>query len=470
MFSVPTDSSPGGNLARLGYSRGNLAGRRVGGNLRLFITGSHADEWRSPIYEMSVPAQSGWVQRYDVAPPTMSIVKDWNAGVRGAAAPLYPNGQPVHDVNGRTVKGLIYDPDLNGLWYSYLAVYNVGPTHDPSIGYIQLNDGTGVASGYGPWRHRVRSPYTGGYGFHVPSAWRSYFGNRELVFGAETATRGAMGFSLNPTARPASPTTLPYDEAGDYYNVTNGPGNPQPRWSLDSASAVAHGDGNTTGKAYQRPANFLNCGWQDYWSTGSTYSKPRTYPPPGDNPAVSYDPAGNGGVPGKCNMDAIDTITGATFIDTGTKYGVVCFGVLVWPSDDYPTPHSWYGVENNAVSGTPNAPHCSHGQICPTGNSGTGYYASGLAPYWWIFDPAELQKGYNGTTPKDEVQPTHEFDGRNMHGNHATAIARMKAPTRWYQTGAYYDAVDGILYAMEDGGAGWQFGEPRGMVHAWSVG
>jgi hypothetical protein len=464
MMSVGADTSFGGNLQRKGYARGNLAGRRVDGELRLFITGSHADEWRSPVYEMTVPDEATWVTSYSDTPPTLSIVKDWAEGVRGADAPLYPNGQPVYDVNGRTVKGLFYDPDMNGLWYSYLATYNTGPVHDPSIGFIALDDDTGDATGYGPWRHRVRSPYTGGYGFHVPSDWRAYFGDCALVFGAETATRGALGFSLCPTERPASPTTLPTDTEGNYYDVVDGPGSAQPRWSLDGAPAIAHGSGTdgydgTQIKCYQRDANFVNCGWTDTEGL-------RQSPADVSNPAYISDPDGNGGVAGKCNMDAIDSIGASVFIDTGTAYGVVCFGVLVWPSDDYATPHGWYGPAGNVIGDTDNT-GCAHGQIAPTGNSGTGYYASGLSPFWWIFDPADLKDGYDGTTPVDEVEPAAAFSAREMHGSDATVLARMNAPTRWYITGAYYDDVDGYLYVAEDAGA--TGGEPRTMIHVFQV-
>jgi len=453
MFSVGRDTNHGGVLQRKGYSRGNLAGRRVNGELRLFITGSHADEWRSPIYEMTPPAESSWVNTYGAIAPGMNIVRDWSEGTRGAAAPLYPNGQPVHDVNGRTVKGLLWDPELNGLWYSYLAVYNVGPTHDPSIGFIRLNDATSRATGYGPWRHRQISPRTGGYGLYIPDRWKAMFGGCNLAFGAETATRGVLGMSLHPTTRPADVASLPPDEAGNYYNVTAGPGSQGPHWSLDGKPALMNGYGNP----FRRPGNFVNCGW-------ASTSGVRSAPAQPSNPAYTSAPSpdSNGDVP----MDAIDTVSSSVFVDTGKKYGIVMFGVLVWPSDDYPTPHSWYGPEGNIVGDTTRTA-CGHGQVCPTGNSGTGYYASALAPFWWIYDPAEVSKGYNGQLQPHHVRPKHFFEARAMHG--AANIAHFKAPTRWYVTGAYFDPVDSYLYLAEDAGRGWQDGEIRSMIHVFRV-
>jgi hypothetical protein len=462
MCSVGRDTSFGGHLQRKGYARGNLAGRRVNGELRLFITGSHADEWRSPIYEMRVP-DTGWVSSYDAHPPELSIAKDWSDGARGAIAPLYPNGQPVCDTNGRIVKGLIFDPDLNGLWYSYLAVYNVSPAHDPSIGFIGLDDTTGKARGFGPWRHRVRSPYTGGYGFHVPATARSFFNGRELVFGAETATRGPMGFSLIATKRPSNPGLLPPDEAGDFHNVTGGPGTPPPRWSLDGQPAIAHGN-NAVGihatapaRAFKRPANFVNCGW-------SNVNAERRSPAASDNPGYISEP---GGGTGFCDLDAIDSVGSAVYVDTGTKHGVICFGVMVWPSDEVPVPHSWYGPEGNDVTRT--RPGCPHGHVAPTGNSGTGYYASAIAPFWWIFDPQACKDALDLKIPIDAVQPASAFDARRMHGEDPSVLARMKAPTRWYVTGSYYDPVESMLYVAEDGGRGWADGEVRTMIHAFKV-
>jgi hypothetical protein len=452
MFDVGSDTWFGGVLQRKGYSRGNLTGRRVNGQLRLLVTGSHADEWRSPIYEMTPPPEASWVQRYDQTPPSMSIVKDWSGGVRGLGAPLYPNGQPVYDRNGQTVKGLLWDPVLNGVWYSYLAVYNVGPTHDPSIGFIHIDDATGVATGYGPWRHRQISPRTGGYGLYIPDDWKNLFGNRNLAFGAETATRGVLGMSLHPTARPVNFKTLPFDPSADVYNVTVGPGSSQPHWSLDGSPALMNG----YGQDMLRPANFINCGWK-------TDAYPRTYPTDPNNPATSYVPPADAS--GRCKMDAIDSVCASAFIDTGTRRGIVMFGIMVWPSDDYATPHSWYGPSSNLV-GDPSKAVCGHGHVAPTGNSGTGYYASGLAPYWWIYDPADVAAGFNGQIQPHQVVPKHAFAAREMHG--AANAPHFKRPTRWYCTGAYYDPVDRNLYLSEDGGRTGA-GEARAMIHVFRV-
>ena len=60
---------------------------------------------------------------------------------------------------------------MNGVWYSYLAAYNVTASHDPSIGFIKLDDISNTATGYGPWRHERPSPQTGGYGLYIPDQW-----------------------------------------------------------------------------------------------------------------------------------------------------------------------------------------------------------------------------------------------------------------------------------------------------------
>jgi hypothetical protein len=79
---------------------------------------------------------------------------------------------------------------------------------------------------------------------------------------------------------------------------------------------------------------------------------------------------------------------GSAFIDTGTKAGLVYAGYV-------PVGVSWYGEWQDGPGGS----------FDPIDHSKGGHSSGGIAPVWWIYDPAAVAANINGTGHPWSLQP-----------------------------------------------------------------
>jgi hypothetical protein len=113
----------GASDANLSYSRGPIAFRRVGGELRLLVVGrlpmgTSTDPAPGPLMEFRMPSSFGAVAD---ASPEMSLVRKWEGSW---ASGFYT------DMNGVNIGGMWYDHDWDVLWYTIYATYG-GPNDPP---------------------------------------------------------------------------------------------------------------------------------------------------------------------------------------------------------------------------------------------------------------------------------------------------------------------------------------------------
>ena len=116
--TLPLDTN---GQTRFGYSTGALSGRVVDGAIHLFITGAQADTgWMDPVYEVA----------WHGAGTRCTLVTNWGDVTMGTRVSAAGNPCPLH--------GLLWDEESARLLWTYMDQYNVGGSHDPSLGASQL--------------------------------------------------------------------------------------------------------------------------------------------------------------------------------------------------------------------------------------------------------------------------------------------------------------------------------------------
>src|SRR5262249_46550616 len=151
---------PNGADAKLGFSNGAIAGRRVGGEVHLFVAGGKPSG--DPVAEIAVPNTG----RDLLQAPRARLVRAWGDVYSGKRAP--------GTGGGITTRGLLWLNDQ--LYWTFGDEYNVAGIHDPSIGSTVLN-ADGSMRTYGPWRTEEHSQKTRGYMVTIPEWFRQYTNN-----------------------------------------------------------------------------------------------------------------------------------------------------------------------------------------------------------------------------------------------------------------------------------------------------
>jgi hypothetical protein len=403
------DDDPGSGV-RMGYSRGTFTGRRVNGELRLFITGSvggngdYRNE-KDAIYEVRA-----------VLNQRASLVRNWGNVAAGR--------QLLRDMQQEpTIRGLYYS--AGRLWWAYGSNYFNGFEPDPSIGCSLLNDATGAVTKFGPWRTQEHSQMTRGYMVEIPSDY-AFAGGRRIAVGAPVTSGNAQGprGAVLTAMDTFDPAALPPDIAGN--GITH--------VSVGGKRMIFHD--------YQHPqernANYKKCGWNvDYDSSKGGYVKPGT--PSFENP----------------DGMALDTVSAAAWVRTPTCEGIVFIGQItdIVPGKSYPTdgmPHMWYG---------PQAVECPHGH--DSGAAGTGPKSTSEVPMLWIYDPAVVA---SASTPWGF--PAAHAVRLNTLPNVGSNIYQQ-AIYPYHYGNAWFDATDNRLYVSEINAE--HQGEPRPVIHVFSV-
>jgi hypothetical protein len=388
-----------------------IAVRRVAGKTRLlmFTDYNAAQPGYYPLAEYEVPASAAGASQ-DVA-PNLTFVRDWgyimngHVVVDGSSGTAYSD--PFHP--GR----LMWDENNSGVWWTYGGAYVPNFSH-PTIGFTHLNDATGVATSYGPWRiNSGNSSMVRGQMWQLPTAWaNAYNGGRRF------AVQGHMNSGIATTAHgPNLVSWAPFDP------FTTAP-------TLDNAGSLIDGAPYVGGTATElirhdathkktRNTRFRICGWID----SPSFHEPGLYEPQyggwvnaesnlwgGPEQVGPYNVA-NGTV-------ERDSVYGAVTIDIGGTHSVLFYGALTYTPEGYSPPggepwvHMWYGN-----GGYPNSGYCTHGQPDPhwTGGTGVGgHYAEGFG---WVYDIDQFLPVIGGSTSKYDLTPAvDELKFRDIAG------------------------------------------------------
>jgi hypothetical protein len=124
------------------YSSGGLALRYVDGHLHFFST-SHVYSG-GLVYEVDYPGIS------TSDPPIANLAHEWG-DVYGGHKWVGNDGGSSTLGSGVTTDGLFWDEASHRLYWSYGHWYNTSNPFNPSIGYSQIDDVAGTATGIGAW-------------------------------------------------------------------------------------------------------------------------------------------------------------------------------------------------------------------------------------------------------------------------------------------------------------------------------
>jgi len=449
----------------------SMTGRIVNGQVRLFVYGKKdPNTGEGPVYEIADPG-SGYSTTYSQG-PRATLVTNWGNIYHGKRVEYaYPNGPnsatgaTKNFVNQSGQAGLYWNNTTNLLYWIYYNNYD-GQNHpyDASLGASSLdNASTAATTAYGPWRTRA----TDADGSVWYGQWRCQFLAENPIDGSMMcisgqAVSGATQISWGPSlySRSSWPTTgtpgtwsapdlVLTKRMLNYYFMGAQQQNFGRPW-VDDRSGALHGELRSLRRRndqavfeYFNQAQFPNVNFQN----------------------LRVNPAMNGGVGSWSDLDGV---TGGTWIETGTKRGVVFSAVLAGGPLGLSDPtncnaaHEWY---TNAGVGTGT---CTHGCSPPVANAGP--VTTAAFPALLIYDPADLDAVAAGSVRDYAVEPTAVINLETAFGIHTAPITEMG--TAKNVSGFFFDPTRNYLYVLapsaDDSRAGPVFREA--MIHVFKVG
>lgn len=152
---------------------GNLAGRYVDGQRRLFITGNKNADPPEVVMEFTDDGLTPSLS-YATA-PRCTLIRNWSSSASGGD--FYGGKRIVNSGEAPLTWGLYFNPLTNALVWSYSTAYT-GAVWSPSFGMTVLNDSDGTSQAKGPWRCTVHSGVANSAIYEVPSDFQSAVGGR----------------------------------------------------------------------------------------------------------------------------------------------------------------------------------------------------------------------------------------------------------------------------------------------------
>jgi hypothetical protein len=426
--TLPLDTN---GQTRFGYSTGALSGRVVDGAIHLFITGAQADTgWMDPVYEIA----------WHGAGTRCTLVTNWGDVTRGTRVSAAGNPCPLH--------GLLWDEESERLLWAYMDQYNVGGSHDPSLGASQLLESGVVASG--PWRLTDHCARVGGYLVTLPDSLAQLLGGKKFGAGAPIGSGNASSawgaylsaFALPPAGTPAD-TTIP---------TTN----------------LIYADFD---HKQARADDVDECGWTHYGERDSQGAEPQFNPVQdgrgctvnGELCGVQYGPF--------TTFTPVDSLSAAAFVTGAHKHGLVLIGQLARTMAAHAAEygalgrcHVWYGpAQNYGVEKL-----CAHGQNDTRyGCTATGPGVTTMQSSLFIYNPDDLAKAAQGTCSPVLLPPTTDAADLSQVAHHGTPFPQLVGYGSQTFGGAWWEPVSQTLFVSECH-AEWQ-GEWRPVVHALQV-
>jgi hypothetical protein len=426
--TLPLDTN---GQTRFGYSTGALSGRVVNGAVHLFITGAQADTgWMDPVYEVA----------WHGAGTRCTLVMNWGDITQGTRVSAAGNPCPLH--------GLLWDEASARLLWAYMDQYNVGGSHDPSLGASQLLPSGVIASG--PWRMNDHCARVGGYLVTLPDALAQVLGGKRFGAGAPIGSGNASSawgaylsaFALPPAGTPAD-TTIPTRNL-IYADIDNR----QPR--ADDVD---------------------ECGWTHYGERDSQGAEPQFNPVQdgrgctvnGELCGVQYGPF--------TTFTPVDSLSAAAFVSGAQKHGLVLIGQLARTIAAHAAEygalgrcHVWYGPAQQYGS----EKLCAHGQNDTRyGSTATGPGVTTMQSSLFIYDPDDLAKAGQGACSPVLLPPTTDAADLSQVAHRGTPFPQLVSYGICTFGGAWWEPASQTLFVSECH-AEWQ-GEWRPVVHAFQV-
>lgn len=205
-FALPSSGYSGTDILN-GWGR--ITGRRVAGQTRIFVEGAGGGpgDMRGGIVELIPPvslAPDSPTAGFGVG-VRATISRDWGVQVYSPDPNLFKqNSGTLANVHG----GILYHEGK--LFYQWFYSYNVGNANDRCVAMATLNDSTGVATPYGPWRYDTPGvKFLCGYMASIPSDFATaYLGGRTLGLGQGSGQSGVASTPWGITCFPVfTPTT-----------------------------------------------------------------------------------------------------------------------------------------------------------------------------------------------------------------------------------------------------------------------
>lgn len=345
-------------LDTLWWTYGQIAIRRVGGQMRLFLVGD----------PVGVPGKgSDYPLTEWILPDTLGN----SAANATLATPVVNYGlitTTVLDTGGSLgalIGGIHWDEARGGLWLAYKDVYAPVDSHPTQV-FIKIDDKTGTMTFYGPWRTEWHSQKTGGGHTFIPQSFvDKYLGggsNLAIMAGSHNA-ESPFGANLS-RLRMGDPFTTPKDVSLSGH-VT-----------IPNDGLILH----DINHRMKRDTRYKVC----EWTVGYDCSKGSTITP---------------GVPlfgGRVGGSDHDGMGSVRWIDLPDKHGLLYFGQLATtpvgvkaPGDPDGIGHIWYGAAQSTANPEGKPQFCCHGQGDPWWNA-TGPGAFYRQATGWIYNPDDL--------------------------------------------------------------------------------
>jgi hypothetical protein len=415
----------------LTQTRGTIAIRRVGADIRIFLDGDVASN--SPLLEFNYGSSSPNTNISSA--PTMSLNRQWGDISSGRVRLGADSGEGGNDA---WFGGLYWDDTLNAVWRTYGCSY-VPPTipggSHPNLVCAVLNDGTGGHTAYGPFRFGTNANFMRAGFVPLPADFAAAHTSGKAMGQHGTINSGVAQMPFGPNL---SAYTLPTDPSIlTVASVSNS------TVTVPTKDIILNAYGNPRARDASR---YRNCGWV---AVGG----------------VNYD-CRNGSVisPGTALWGGPDPASGGendqmhcgTYVQTATKEGYLCFGQMTAtptgvtaPGDPDGLYHVWYGdtlhatATGSSAAGYQNG-YCCHGQRdyrWGTTGPGSGY----RQPLGWIFSRAQLESAADGGTAIGSVYPaaTDAFELQNIHSVFQGPIVFDKM----FGNQMVFDATSGLVFA-----------------------
>jgi len=217
------------------FSTGGLAFRFVNGALRFFTTGHPYGGGQVYEFNYPTPDTTGVMSSANTA----QVLHNWGyiyTNAQGMSEKCYNNTTDLcaNDGGGQDTYGLLYDPDTNRLYWSAGDGYDTMAPPQPTVGYSELSDATGVATGMGEYylnssTYGIRGSHLLYGGFTPIPQWfaDSYTGGKTLGVGfggnfSIASNGGGFGPSLAAIASP-NPSLNPDRSGLDYVPLVGYP-------------------------------------------------------------------------------------------------------------------------------------------------------------------------------------------------------------------------------------------------------